>query len=189
MRLRGVLEGEHHCPMCGSEQDDCICICRPVNFSDGCGGRCAFGRIWPPCVACSTCGSCCRCIDNPQLQQRQPVSQSAAPEPALDADQPSEPPPEADTGQPPALAAEMPPNGEQPSDVGVMAINAAPLHAEPTEQAVADQWTARVFSQVQHGTLMSGHGDMVEIDGDVPEGWEVPHHAPSCVHHEDDQWP
>ena len=189
MRLRGVLEGEHHCPMCGSEQDDCICICRPVNFSDGCGGRCAFGRIWPPCVACSTCGSCCRCIDNPQLQQRQPVSQSAAPEPALDADQPSEPPPEADTEQPPALAAEMPPNGEQPSDVGVMAMNAAPLHAEPTEQAVADQWTARVFSQVQHGTLMSGHGDMVEIDGDAPEGWEVPHHAPSCVHHEDDQWP
>ena len=89
MRLRGVLEGEQHCPLCGSEQDDCMCICRPANFSDGCGGRCALGRTWPPCVSCSTCGSCCRCIDNPQLQQHQPISQSAAPGPASEARMPS----------------------------------------------------------------------------------------------------
>ena len=109
------------------------------------------------------------------------MSQSAAPEPALDADQPSEPPPEAETGQPPALAAELPPNAEQPSEVEAMTMHAAPLHAAPTEQAVAEQWTARVFRQIQPGTLISGHDEMLEFDGDAPEEWGVPHHAPSCA--------
>ena len=99
MRLRGILEGEHQCPICGKEQDDCNCTCHPEYIIDGimisCGQRCAVGRIWPPCVACKSCGTCCRCSDHSSdddlsnlvsrspsdddVQQQQPFQTAAAP--------------------------------------------------------------------------------------------------------------
>ena len=80
MRLRGVLEGEQQCPICGKEQDECNCTCNPEYRIDGymmsCGQRCAVGRIWPPCVACRSCGSCCRCSHNRPHQM--PITQQEA---------------------------------------------------------------------------------------------------------------
>ena len=70
MRLRGILLGEHQCPICGKEQDECNCTCQPEYMIDGvmisCGQRCAVGRIWPPCVACKSYGICCRCSHSHQ---------------------------------------------------------------------------------------------------------------------------
>ena len=44
------------------------CTCQPEYMIDGitisCGQPCAVGRIWPPCVACRSCGTCCRCSHN-----------------------------------------------------------------------------------------------------------------------------
>ena len=81
MHLRGILEGEQQCPICGKEQDECNCTCHLEYMIDGvmisCGQRCAVGRIWPPCVTCKPCGTCCRCSHNRQHQPPPPPPQEA----------------------------------------------------------------------------------------------------------------
>jgi hypothetical protein len=47
-------------------------MCQPECRIDGvmisCGQRCSVGRTWPPCVACRSCGTCCRCRHSHQHQ-------------------------------------------------------------------------------------------------------------------------